>query len=226
MALDFRANQVRTNKIISSGSTGTNAKILFYDIEADDLASPNQGNIDITKFSTSSIGDDVYFYVSGTRTTISYGPPVDKNIAVFGGDLYVSGTLMSNLTKTFMPIGSYCSTNATSSNPEVAGQAYLDITEIPNKSIVLRSILSVTTGSATAYVQLYNMNSNSYVEIGGPGINELSTTNTYPTNLNSVELLEAANFDIVAGTMYEIRVYVSTGSQNVIHGSSMFVSRG
>lgn len=44
MAYDFRASQVRTNKLITSGSTGTPAKLLVYDISADGTPA-NQGNI-------------------------------------------------------------------------------------------------------------------------------------------------------------------------------------
>ena len=48
MPIDFRASQIQTNKIIASGSTGTEtgAQIVVYSHLADDGTSPNQGFID------------------------------------------------------------------------------------------------------------------------------------------------------------------------------------
>lgn len=98
MTFDFRASQLRTSKIIASGSTGTNAKLLLYPISAD--GSPlNQGNIDPTLFRTGSIGQDVFLYVSGVvggRDATTHG------IALFGGDVYHSGNVwMEGLLNTF-----------------------------------------------------------------------------------------------------------------------------
>ena len=88
MAVDFRASQFRGAKFISSGSTGTGAKLLIYDIAADTGGS-NTGTIDPAKFNTGSIGTDVFMYVSGT---VSSGSSSDR-VSVFGGSLIVSGTL-------------------------------------------------------------------------------------------------------------------------------------
>lgn len=219
--LDFRANQVRTNKIISSGSTDTGAKILIYDIAADSSVVPNYGNINQSVFNTDAIGTNVFLYVSGTVTASS-----NAKISVFGGDLFVSGTISSGLTKTFVPIGSYVSTTQTSSNPQVAGQTYLSLTEVPRNNVFLRSVLSTTTGSATGSLQLYNVTSGAFVHIGGAGITAISTSQITPTTKESVNLINATNFSLNTGAIYEVRVYISTGSQSVIHGSSMFVCGG
>jgi len=88
MALDFRASQFRGAKFISSGSTGTGAKILFYDIGADSTTTPNIGVINTAKFNTGSIGTDIFLYVSGTILSGSGGA-----VSVFGGSLRVSGVL-------------------------------------------------------------------------------------------------------------------------------------
>lgn len=220
-SLDFRASQVRTNKIISSGSTGTGARILIYDISADFPSAPNYGNIDTNVFDTSNIGTDIFLYVSGTVTSSASA----AKIAVFGGDVLVSGTLSSRLTKTFIPIGSYTSTTQTASNPQIAGQAYFSPIEAPRREVVLRAILSTTTGSVTGSLQLYNITSGSYVHIGGAGITEISTSQITPTMKESVNLVGATNFS-TSSAIYEVRVYISTGSQSVIHGSSMFVCNG
>lgn len=169
--------------------------------------------------SSLTVPNDVLFYVSGTITASNTQYP---SVAVFGGDLVASGSLMSTLTKTFVPIGSYVSSNATSSNPQVAGQALLNRSEVPARKIYLRTILCTTLATVTSSVRLWNITSGSYVEIGGTGITELHTTSTTPTVLNSINLVNAINFS-TGSAIYEVQVYVATGSANVIHGSSMFV---
>lgn len=230
MTLDFRANQVRTNKIISSGSTGTNASILFYDIEAEDSTAPNTGIIDPTKFNTGSIGDDVYFYVSGTKYQVSYGPPLDKRKAVFGGDVVVSGTFSSGLTPYVLPVGFYVSTPALTASPQVVGQVRYEPSEMPTAAVYLRTILSIATDSytpgCTASVKLYSYGINDYVEIGGPGITVLETVEGTPVLLQSENLVGALNFDTATYAVYEVQVFTSNAAAEAVHGSSYLACFG
>ena len=83
MAYDFRASQIRTNKIIASGSTGTGASIMLYGHENDGVP-PLVGNLANT-FDTGSIGQDTFLYVSGSENKRS----------VFGGGLTLSGTVVA-----------------------------------------------------------------------------------------------------------------------------------
>lgn len=89
MTLDFRASQIRTSKIISSGSTGTGAKLLLYPIEAQGTPQ-NQGVINPALFGTGSIGNDVFLFVSGA---INGTNRTDHGITLFGGDVYSSGSI-------------------------------------------------------------------------------------------------------------------------------------
>jgi len=93
MPIDFRASQIQTNKLIASGSTGTEtgAQIVVYSHLADDGVSPNQGFIDQSVFNTGSIGTDIFLYVSGGIGERNVGG--SQSISVFGGDLHVSGNL-------------------------------------------------------------------------------------------------------------------------------------
>jgi hypothetical protein len=93
MPIDFRASQLQTNKIIASGSTGTEtgAQLVIYPHLADDGTSPNQGFIDQSVFVTSSIGTDIFLYVSGGIGERNVGGA--QSISVFGGDVYVSGNM-------------------------------------------------------------------------------------------------------------------------------------
>lgn len=76
MPFDFRANQVRLNRVISSGSL----PILVYpSSSAGDFA----GGLHPT-FSTASIGTDTFLFVSGNEASRS----------VFGGGVTVSGSLL------------------------------------------------------------------------------------------------------------------------------------
>lgn len=87
MALDFRATQVRTNKIIASGSTGTNASLLIYPFSS---ALNLSGGLDPTKFITGSIGQDAFLYVSGAIGSLD---ATTRAAVVLGGDLHISGNL-------------------------------------------------------------------------------------------------------------------------------------
>lgn len=83
MPFDFRASQIRTNKIIATGSTGTNASIILYGHESDGVP-PLQGNLD-PSFNTAEIGNDTFFYISGSENKRS----------VFRGGLTLSGTVVA-----------------------------------------------------------------------------------------------------------------------------------
>jgi hypothetical protein len=87
-SIDFRADQVQTSKIIVTGSAPEKT-LLIYGIDADD-SPPNQGNINPALFNTSSIGSDVFMFVSGT---VGGRGGADPSIAVIGGDFHVSGNL-------------------------------------------------------------------------------------------------------------------------------------
>lgn len=80
MALDFRGNQIRTNKIIASGST-----LYFY---------PSAGASDLSgtiAFTTTNIGTDVFAVFSGAvggRSTTN-----GRGITLFMGDVVASGSI-------------------------------------------------------------------------------------------------------------------------------------
>jgi len=96
---DFRASQFRGAKFISSGSTGTGAKLVFYDISADSTSNPNNGVIDPVKFNTSSIGTDIFLFISGGIGQRGTGGA--QSVSVFGGDLVISGALYAASTSYF-----------------------------------------------------------------------------------------------------------------------------
>lgn len=109
MALDFRASQIQTNKIVVSGSTSN--LLLVYPITAD--GSPaNRGNINSSVFDTASIGSDVFVFVSGAKNSTGTGT---RGNSTFGGDVVVSGNLK---------VGTYEFATATSSLNQLSSSFY------------------------------------------------------------------------------------------------------
>jgi hypothetical protein len=118
-----------------------------------------------------------------------------------GGSTYPTRIYVGKYTATYI---------TTSATPEVVGGGYVAPSEHPTTNCYLRSILSTNTGSNTAYVQLFNITSGALVHIGGAGITTLSTSNTTPTMLQSINLFGATNFS-VGNAVYEVRIF-GTGS--------------
>lgn len=93
MSRDFRSQQIQTRQLIASGTLGdgSGAKIVVYPIEAEDSGTPNQGVINQNAFNTGSLnGRDIFLFVSGA---VGGKDGAGRDIAVFGGDLHVSGNL-------------------------------------------------------------------------------------------------------------------------------------
>lgn len=80
MSYDYRADQVRTGRVISSGSE----PLLVYPSSS---AANLQGGI---SFSTASIGADVFMFISGASGSRDSST---RGVALFGGDVVVSGTI-------------------------------------------------------------------------------------------------------------------------------------
>ena len=95
MATDFRSQRIRTNSLIVSRSDAGNASFIIY---SGSSATNSTGGIsDANMFN--SVGKDVFLFVSGTKTDESTGATRgSKNtaVALFGGDLIVSGTLYAD----------------------------------------------------------------------------------------------------------------------------------
>lgn len=84
MAYDFRANQIRTEKLIVSSALGQHRMFVYPVGVATDL----QGTVG---FNVSEVGTDTLFFVSGAKGGKGGATPT---ISLFGGDLVVSGNLV------------------------------------------------------------------------------------------------------------------------------------
>ena len=89
---DFQANQIRATKIIGSGS-GTGPSILIY-------SSSNATNFigGVNANLLTNVGTDVFLFVSGAASDLTGSNNQRSNVALFGGDLVVSGTLFAERT--------------------------------------------------------------------------------------------------------------------------------
>lgn len=135
MALDFRASQFRGAKFIASGSTGTGAKLVFYDIANDDSGSPNQGNINTATWDMSNIGDDIFLFVSGTVLSGTS----EGRITAFGGSVKVSGVLTVGTGSIYLSGSTIMFTNP----PYNAATAFYD----PSNNGVLIANHNINDGS-------------------------------------------------------------------------------
>lgn len=131
-----------------------------------------------------------------------------------GSGLGTSGPTRTN-------VGSYLLTTADEGTPQTAGAGYYKSDEHDSINYILRAILSTTTGSNSAYVKLLNASTNNFVEIGGPGIEYLSTNSTSASLVESVNLYGAANF--TDDSVYQVMVYGSGSAPTTVHYSSEIV---
>ena len=104
---DFKASQLRTNKIIASGSklkAGVPSLMIYSashrgDSVGFDGGIPDYDDDDFTLLK--NVGTDVFFFVSGSKTHADKpsapGSPAHrrKDVTLFGGDIVVSGTLFA-----------------------------------------------------------------------------------------------------------------------------------
>ena len=103
-----------------------------------------------------------------------------------------------------------------------AGSTYFQPSQGDPNNWILKTIVSIDTGSNAVVVTSYNVTSGTYVHIGGPGITALSTSNTTPTILQSVNLVNATNFNRNDGSIYELQYYGSgVGPTSVHYGSEI-----
>ena len=88
MAKDFKAKQVKSTRLIVSGSGETNASFMIY--SSSDATNQVGG---IRTQTLQNIGKDVFLFVSGGK---SFGGASSRNnVSLFGGDVVVSGSLFT-----------------------------------------------------------------------------------------------------------------------------------
>ena len=163
--------------------------------------------------------------LSGSLQRLKDGTPAfiaGPNITIVtqsNGAIVISGAQAQTNT-TRLTIGSYKLSLLTTADD--CGAAYFVPAEHLTTNGQLRTIVSTTTSSNYIYVQLFNITSQSYVHIGGPGITTIVTNSTTPTLLTSSNLLTATNFSTVSSSIYELQIYGSgSGPTSILYGAEL-----
>ncbi len=218
MSYDFRADQVRTSRLISSGS----APILVYPSSS---ALNLQGDL-VPTFSTSSVGADVFLFVSGSS----------QQKTVFGGDVVVSGAMTASIRTTNgaadfivgsdidvnynslgqweltgsvrrLSIAGYARTNLT--NATLIGFAYINPSEYGSGIPIMIEAVGMNMNSVSGGLSLYNQNNGTTDAIlTWSGVDTLTTGSyvsaslTWPASAKTYELHLSQSGGVSGGSNY------------------------
>lgn len=120
----------------------------------------------------------------------------------------------------FIQVAHYQAVNVLSTSFQVAGQVYINPSEIGFNRIFLRVVASVTTGSATGTVKLYNETFGTYCNIYNVPIStEFSVTETAATVFDSEPFVIDSNFS-TDPAFYELHIYNSTTGSYLVLGDA------
>ena len=178
-------------------------------------------------------GADNFLFVSGAIGSKDGSAP---GVAVFGGDLHISGNLTvdgtspgggGGLATGKQHIASYATPASTS--PQAVGQFSWVPTDFTSlSSVVLRAVLATNgTVNLTGSLQVYNITSGSFLDlVSAPAVNKhLAFTGSAPTLFSSANLLAAGtNFDNSSTSVYEVRVSGSSANTVVVGGVELVFS--
>jgi hypothetical protein len=177
-------------------------------------------------YTVDSVGTDTFFFASGS---IGGKDGASPGVAVFGGDLHVSGNLTvdgttpgggGGLATGKQHIASYATPASTS--PQVVGQFSWVPTDFTSlTSVVLRAVLATDgTTNLTGSLQVYNLTSGSFLDLtSAPTNKHLPFTGSNPTLFSSDNLLAAGtNFNNSSTSVYEVRVSGSSADTLVVGG--------
>ena len=154
MAKDFKATQVRTSKLIASKSNSSHAMLMVYGTSS---ATDNAGSHAATM--VSNVGSDVFLFVSGNMGVKGNR----SNVALFGGDLVVSGTFFAE--KMVAEV-----TSMTTSSHYVSGALFLErqFTDVRSAEVAVDlNQLAVYASKSAGHTRLYMRNSLGVKELIG-----------------------------------------------------------
>ena len=172
---DFKSTNIRTNRIIGSGSVShSEPSLMIY-------SSSNASNFVGGAADTSmlgNVGTDVFLFISGTKyMTAGTGTPsyarnsaLRKNVALFGGDVVISGTMYAENI-----LGEVDMTTTGSLSVEgplfISGSTILNRGLTVNDSFVNTNSLKIDSGATTGkgiYVDVTSLTTGNgvYVDVG------------------------------------------------------------
>lgn len=206
MTYDFRASQIRTNKLITSGSTETNAALLIYPFAS---ALNQSGSINPSTFGTGSIGQDVFLFVSGAASSMD---TTTQGATVFGGDVKVSGS--------FKVLTSFTATNTASfSGPVTASNTSLFSGASTFSGIASFSNTASLSGPVTA--------SNTVLFSGAVTVTSTATFSGISTFSNTASFsgpVTASNSLVVTGKLSGSLQTLSDGTPFLVPGPNITIT--
>jgi hypothetical protein len=187
MAKDFKANQIRTSKIVISGSESGKPALLIYSAsDATNFAGGYQSDM------LTNVGSDVYLFVSGNNSSIQ-GNDRSK-VTLFGGDVVVSGTFFAE--KFVAEVNT-----SVNSDHYISGALYLQ--EKASEPDVAGNQAVVYVADDGGVSKLYFKNTDGVTEVGSGGgggsgtvtsgsFNEVDNSNAVPTTFVTTSSLSLA----------------------------------
>lgn len=188
-----------------------------------DLGSPSNSysfgkfsstGLDVTGVVTASLG------FSGSLTTLTDGSPyliAGNNVSITTGSngaVTVNAITSSNFFR--LELLDYEALSSVTST--TLGQVIFPANEYTG-SLTLRGVIYSNDATNTGSIQLYNVTSGAYVDIGGPGVKHLSVTGTIPTIIQSVNLISASGFSSSSQAIYELVASSSNALNTSFFGS-------
>jgi hypothetical protein len=170
--------------------------------------------LDVTGVVTASLG------FSGSLTTLTDGSPyliAGNNVSITTGSngaVTVNAITSSNFFR--LELLDYEALSSVTST--TLGQVIFPANEYTG-SLTLRGVISSNDATNTGSIQLYNVTSGAYVDIGGPGVKHLSVTGTIPTIIQSVNLISASGFSSSSQAIYELVASSSNALNTSFFGS-------
>ena len=157
---------------------------------------------------------------SGSLTTLTDGSPyliAGNNVSITTGSngaVTVNAITSSNFFR--LELLDYEALSSVTST--TLGQVIFPANEYTG-SLTLRGVIYSNDATNTGSIQLYNVTSGAYVDIGGPGVKHLSVTGTIPTIIQSVNLISASGFSSSSQAIYELVASSSNALNTSFFGS-------
>jgi len=157
---------------------------------------------------------------SGSLTTLTDGSPyliAGNNVSLTTGSngaVTVNAITSSNFFR--LELLDYEALSSVTST--TLGQVIFPANEYTG-SLTLRGVIYSNDATNTGSIQLYNVTSGAYVDIGGPGVKHLSVTGTIPTIIQSVNLISASGFSSSSQAIYELVASSSNALNTSFFGS-------
>lgn len=183
MPKDFKASQIRTSKIVISGSEQGKPALLIYSASS---ATDHAGSFESGMLG--SVGSDVFLFVSGNDNSVLTGNR--SNVTLFGGDVVVSGTFFAE--KLVAEVDT-----TTNSDHHISGALYLAEKATDPDVDTDQVVLYAKDDAGTS--KLYFRNGVGITEVGSGGgsvtsgsFNEVDNTNSVPTTFVTTSSLSLA----------------------------------